>query len=320
MEVMPAMKHLRIALFGAVLTGLVAFAVSGLVAQTRPDPEPQERARPRVMMLDGRGGQLGVRVQDLDAEGLQKAAGAASGVSIEDVDQDSPAAKAGLREGDIVVDVDGDRVRSARQFSRLIQETPEGRGVKLGIVRDGKRQTIDVTPEARPFAFGVDGDRIGREVERSLRDLEPRLREIEPRMRELEPRFRELEPRLREFHFDAPFNFDFNMPRWTSPRGRLGVQINELSPQLADYFGVPEGGALVASVTKDSPADKAGLKAGDVITSINGDRVRNTDDLIDELGDVDGGEITIGITRDKKASSLKATIETPTSRRPGRPI
>ena len=301
------MKHLRIALFGAVLTGLVAFAVSGLVAQTRPDPTPQERPRPRVMMLDGRGGQLGVRVQDLDAEGLKKAGGAASGVSIEDVDQDSPAAKAGLREGDIVVDVDGDRVRSARQFSRLIQETPEGRSVTLGIVRDGKRQTIDVTPEARPFAFGFDGDRIGREVERSLRDLEPRLREIEPR--------------LREFHFDAPFNFDFDVPRWTSPRGRLGVQLNELSPQLAEYFGVPEGGALVASVTKDSPADKAGLKAGDVITSINGDRVRNADDLIDELREVDGGEITIGITRDKKASSLKATIEAETpSRRPGRPI
>ena len=124
-----------------------------------------------MMMLDGRGGQLGVRVQDLDAEGLKKAAGATSGVPIEDVDQDSPAAKAGLREGDIVVEVDGDRVRSARQFSRLIQETPDGRSVKLGIVRNGQRQTVDVTPESRPFAFGVDRrSRIGRDIERSSRD------------------------------------------------------------------------------------------------------------------------------------------------------
>ena len=303
------MKNARIVMFGVVLTGLVVATVSGLVAQSRPDPKPEVRSRPRVMMLDGRGGQLGVRVRDLDAEGLTKAAGATSGVAIEDVDQDSPAAKAGLREGDIVVDVDGDRVRSARQFSRLIQETPDGRSVRLGIVRGGQRQTIDVTPESRTFDFA---DRFSRDL---MRDLEPRLREVEPRLRELEPR-------LREFRFDGPFNFDFDMlPRMTSPRGRLGVQLNELSPQLAEYFGAPEGGALVASVTKDSPAEKAGLKAGDVITSINGDRVRGSDDLIDELRDVDSGEVTIGILRDKKSSTLKATIEAQRpARRPGRPI
>jgi serine protease Do len=304
------MKNARIAMFGVVLTGLVVAAVSGLVAQTQPEPRPDERPRPRVMMLDGRGGQLGVRVQDLDAEGLKNAAGATSGVAIEDVDQDSPAARAGLREGDIVVDVDGDRVRSARQFARLIQETPDGKSVRLGIVRGGQRQTIDVTLESRTFEFGF-ADRLGRDL----------MRDIEPRLRELEPRMRELEPRLREFRFDGPFNFDFDMPRMTSPRGRLGVQLNELTPQLAEYFGTPDGGALVAGVTKDSPAEKAGLKAGDIITSINGDRVRGSDDLIDELRDVDGGEVTIGIVRDKKASSLKATIEAPRpTRRPGRPI
>jgi S1-C subfamily serine protease len=255
------------------------------------------------MMLDGRGAQLGVVVEDLSTEQLKSAGGVASGVRIEDVAQDSPAAKAGLREGDIVVDVDGDRVRSARQFSRLIQETPEGRSVALGIVRNGQRQTISVTPEARAFGFGIDSDRIGRDIARSLRDIEPRLREIEPRLRELEPG-------LREFRFDGPmdFNFDF-APGWTSPRGRLGVQLGELTPQLAEYFGAKDGGVLVSSINSGSAAEKAGLKAGDVITSINGDAVRDTDDLIDELRAVDGQEITIGILRDKKASSLKATLE-----------
>jgi S1-C subfamily serine protease len=315
MEALRAMKNARFAMFGVVLTGLVVAAVSGLVAQTRPEPSPPERLRPRVMMLDGRGGQLGVIVEDLDAEGLKAAAGAASGVRIEDVDQDSPAAKAGLRDGDIVVDVDGDRVRSARQFSRLIQETPEGRSVALGIVRDGKRQTVSVTPEPRAFTFDMDAGRIGRDVARGLREIEPRLRELEPRLKELEPR-------LREFRFDGPFSFDLDlMPRMTSPRGRLGVQLNEMSPQLADYFGAADGGVLVSSVTRDSAAEKAGLKAGDVITSVNGDRVRGTDDLIDELRDVTSGEVTIGIIRDKKASSVKATIENARPvRRPGRPI
>jgi serine protease Do len=305
------MRNLRFAIFGLVLTAAVVAAVAGLVAQARTEPRDQRPAA-RAMILDGRGGQLGVVARDLDAEGLKAAAGAPSGVRIDDVDQDSPAAKAGLREGDIVIDVDGDRVRSARQFSRLIAETPEGRSVKLGIVRDGKRQTVDVTPEFRPFAFGFDSDRIARDINRGLRDLEPKLREIEPK-------FRALEPKLREFRFDGPL-YDFDRPWMTSPRGRLGIQLGELTPQLAEYFAVKDGGVLVSSVTKDSPAGKAGLKAGDVITSVDGDRVRNSDDLIDELRNKETGDVTLGIVRDKKESTVKATIEPPVTRRPGRPI
>jgi serine protease Do len=305
------MQNRKIAIFGLALTALVGAAVAGLAAQA--GQAQGERSRPRVMMLDGRGSQLGVVVQDLDDAAL-KAAGAQHGVRIDDVEGGSAAARAGLKEGDIVVDVDGDRVRSARQFSRVIQETPEGRSVRLGVLRNGQKQNVDVTPERQSFSFNIDGDRIGRDIERSLRDIEPRLREIEPRLREIEPR-------LREFRFDGPMSFDFDFPRLTSPRGRLGVQLGELTPQLAEYFGAKEGGVLVSSVTKDSPAEKAGLKAGDVITSINGDNVRGTDDLVDELRDTTG-EVTVGIVRDKKSSSVKATLE-PTAtrtRRPGRPI
>jgi S1-C subfamily serine protease len=173
----------------------------------------------------------------------------------------------------------------------LIQETADGRSVALAITRDGKRQVVNVTPEARAFGFDFDGDLLEREITRGLRDIEPRLRELEPRLRELEPR-------LREFRFNGPFDFDFDgLPRMTSPRGRLGVQLNELTPQLAEYFGAKNGGVLVTSVTADSAAAKAGLKAGDVITSIDGDRVQRTEDVIDELRDKDG-EVTVGILRD----------------------
>lgn len=297
------MSRAKFTVVGLVLAGGVAAAVSTVVAQT-PQNEPN-RTRPRVMMLDGRGAQIGVSVNE-----------GPDGVRIEDVDEDSPASRAGLRTGDIVVDVDGERVRSARQFSRLIQESPEGRKVALGVTRDGKRQTIDVTPESRGSGFAFNGDLIGREIERSMRDLEPRLREMEPRLREMEPRLRELEPRLREFYYDAPFDFHFDgIPRMTSPRARLGVQLNELTPELAQYFGAADGGVLVARVTKDSAAEKAGLKAGDVITSVDGDKVRNTNDLVDELRDKEGA-VTLGIVRDKKETSVKATIEE-TAPRPG---
>jgi serine protease Do len=283
----------KVAVFGVVLVAGVAAAMSSLVAQA---PRVEERARPRMMMLDGRGAQLGVMVDDLNPDELKTLGDAPGGVRIEEVDQDGPAAKAGLREGDIVIDVDGERVRSARQFSRLIQETPAGRSVALRIVRDGQRQSISVTPEARAFGLGWDSDRIERDFGRSLRELEPRLREIEPR--------------LREFRYNGPMDFNFDLvPGWSSPRSRLGVQLEELSPQLAEYFGAKSGGVLVSSINSGSPAEKAGLKAGDVITSINGDAVRDSEDVIDELRAVEGQDVTIGILRDKKESSVKATLE-----------
>ena len=280
----------KFVVFGLALSGAVAVAVSSVVAQSSPQPTERQE-RPRMWMLDGRGAQIGVTVDD-----------AANGVRIEDVDPDSPASKAGLRSGDVVVEVDGERVRSARQFSRLIQESPTGRSVTLAVMRDGARQSIEVTPESTSYTFHFDADRFGREVERGMRDLEPRLRELEPRLRELEPR-------LREFRFNGPFDFDLDgLPRITSPRGRLGVQLNDLTPELAEYFGAKDGGVLVARVTPDSPAAKAGLKVGDVITSVDGDRVRGTDDLVDELRDKDG-EVTIGIVRDKGETNVKATLD-----------
>ena len=316
------MKQLRFVIFGLILVAGVVVAVGTLIAQeSRPVPvEPRERGR--VMVLGGRGSQIGVMAQDLTADELKALPGGVpSGVRIDDVDDDSPAAKAGLRTGDIVVEFDGERIRSARQFSRLVEETVGGRTVKLGVVRNGQRQTVDVTPESRAFSWGFDGDRIGRDIARGMREFEPRLRELEPHLRELEPRLRELEPRLREFQFDPPaFNFDFDMwPR--GARGRLGVQAETLSPQLAEYFGVKDGGVLVSTVNEGSAAAKAGIKAGDVITSIDAAPVRDYDDLLRELRDKTG-EVTLGIVRDKKEMTVKTTLEEVRRavRRPLRPV
>jgi S1-C subfamily serine protease len=277
------MKTAKMTVVALGLGCAAGFAVATVAAQGSRDSQ-EKPVRPRVMMRDGRGAQIGVHVNDVT-----------EGVRIEEVDQDGPASKAGVQAGDIVVEFDGERVRSARQFSRLIQETAAGRSVGLGIMRDGKRQLLNVTPESRASGFDFDGDLLQREIARGMRDVEPRLRE--------------LEPRLREFGFNAPFHFDFDAwPRVNSPRARLGVQLNELTPQLGEYFGAKDGGVLVASVTPESPAAKAGLKAGDVITSIDGGRVRRREDLIDQLRDKEG-DVTVGILRDKQESSVKATLE-----------
>jgi S1-C subfamily serine protease len=143
------MKNLKFGVFYLGLAAMIVAMVSGLSAQT-PSTRQSSQAnsgsprpgRPDVMVLDGRGSELGAMVSDLDAKS------ATAGVKIDAVHSDSPAEKAGLKAGDIVVDYDGERVRSARQFTRLVQETPEGRSVAIGIMRDGKTQTVHATPEA----------------------------------------------------------------------------------------------------------------------------------------------------------------------------
>jgi len=66
-----------------------------------------------------------------------------------------------------------------------------------------------------------------------------------------------------------------------SPRGYLGVTTIELGEQLAEYFGVHgEGGVLVTEVEKDSPAENAGLKAGDIILSVENSKIDSPSDLM----------------------------------------
>lgn len=266
------MKNLK---FGALFLGLVAAivaAVSSLGAQTRAfeiaegrQVEPRDRNGREVMLFDGRGSQLGVMISDVD-----------SGVRIDEVNAGSPAEKAGIKAGDVIVEYDGERVRGARQLTRLVQETPEGRAVKIGLLRDGKRQTVDATPEnsAMTWNFGPDIDRAMRDAERGFRQ----------------------------------YNFRFPGGIVSGSRGRLGITVQSLTPDLEEYFGAKGGGALVSSVTRESAAAKAGIRAGDVITSIDGTRIADTDDLMRAVEDA-AGETKIVLIRDKKEMTLNAVIE-----------
>ena len=98
-------------------------------------------------------------------------------------------------------------------------------------------------------------------------------------------------------------------------RGRLGVSVQSLTPELEEYFGAKSGGVLVSSVAAESAAAKAGVKAGDVITTVNGRSVNDPGDLMQELREV-SGDVTIGVVRDKKEMTLKATLEQPAMRTP----
>jgi len=291
-------RLLQILTFCVVLAGaaLLALVMAPSVHGQRDDRFERPRA---LSLLAGRGAAIGVSVRDVmpaEAGGQPQ-----PGVLIDEVRPDSPADKAGIKRGDIIVEFDGERVRSARQFSRLVQETTPGRTVTAAIVRDSGRSSVQITPnDERRGDVMVSGD-------------------FGDHMRDLGRDLGRLGDRLPAFDF----NFDFDLPAFATGR-RLGVAVDELTSQLADHFGA-KGGVLVTSVTEGTPASRAGLKAGDVITSINGARVESREDLLRTLRDADrdardgSADLNIGIVRDKKESTVKATVDSRQQPR-GRPI
>jgi serine protease Do len=265
-------------------TMVILAGAAGLAsAQGRAD----RREIRKLSMAAPGGGSIGVQVKDLTQEELTKAK-ADGGAAVVDVVDESPAEKAGLKAGDVIVEFDGERVRSARQFARLVEDTPEGRAVKVIVSRAGTKQTMQVTPAARP------GDTMW------LESLGPRIRE------DVERGMRHFTPGTRAFEFDTPVAPGILVGPANRPR--LGVGIEPLGDQLAEYFGA-KNGVLVASVDAESPAGKAGLKAGDVITAVNGESIADPDDLTEEVRKArSGSTLTLEIVRDRKPQTLKATL------------
>lgn len=285
---------MKVSNWGA-LAGIVILA--GALAPARV-----ARAQSRDTVLRaievGRGSRIGASVSVEDAIDNKDAK---SAVSIDTVEPGGPADKAGIKAGDAVTEFDGERVRSVRQFLRLVQETTPGRSVPVVLSRGGQRVTVNVTPERASF-----GDDFG------LRYLDaPLTRLAIPAPATPVPPAAPRAPRPPAIASPAlPFDL-FTRPRST---GRLGVTIEDLDPQLAEYFGVKDG-VLVKSVAEESVAAKAGFKAGDVITSINGRHVYDASDITRALDRVESnGEFTVEVTRDKKSHTLKGKLETRDSR------
>jgi serine protease Do len=274
----------------AVLS-VALLAAAGAGAAMAPVVHGQRTAvAPRSLeIFSTGGGRIGVSVADVENSDVK----ATSGVVIESVEDDSPAARAGMRQGDVVVEFDGERVRSVRQFTRLVSETPAGRQVAAAVLRDGQRVSLNLTTrEAAMTRLFNDDARRSVEI---LRDYALKVPPVPVRPA----------PAPRPPVFE---NFVWAMGN------PLGVTVNSLSDQLADYFGTKDG-VLVASVTEGSAAEKAGVKAGDVIVSVNGETVRDAAALRRQMQSVrSGGEFTLGIVRDRKSQTLKGKLESQTRR------
>lgn len=217
------------------------------------------------------GSHLGVSLDEVE--------GGRRGARVAGVVGGSPAERAGIAEGDVVVEFDGEAVRSALQLTRLVRETPAGRPVDVVVERDGTRRPLKVTLDERRGP-GVPGRMFTLPVEPPVAG--PPLPSV-PGL----PSFGSLLP-------DGP---------------RLGIRTQDVEGQLAEYFGVGGGrGVLVTSVDEGSPAARAGLRAGDVITALGGQEIRDTTHLRRELAEA-GDAARLSLVRDRKPMELDVSIE-----------
>jgi serine protease Do len=249
-------------------------------AQTPPTPAPAPKARPAqaIVIQKSGGGYLGVGGVEVTAEKVKalnlKEEG---GVLVSSVTEDGPAAKAGIKEGDVVLEFNGTPVQGTVQFQRMVGETPPGRQVKLTIWRNGASQTITAT-------IGERKNMMSGWTTMEMPDHEF------PRMPEM------------------------SIPKWEtiSPNPALGIYGESLgeNDQLAEFFGVTDG-ILVRSVRKGSAAEKAGIKAGDVITKVDDSRVAASGDITRTLRALRGKKstVTVMVVRNKKEMPITVTLE-----------
>lgn len=229
----------------------------------------------------GAGPRIGAMVRDTtDADARRAGLAAPSGAVVATVNADSPASRGGLRADDVITTFDGERIRSAAHLTRVVAETPAGRTVDVEVRREGASQTLRVAPEQlEPRAF--DSGALGRP--RPLVRVVPAVPEVR--------RFDDLARVFPEIAGGLP---------------RLGMRVQELNGQLGEYFGAPRG-VLVTSVEDGTAAMTAGLRAGDVITGVNGTAVASAADLRRELNGA-SGSATLTVTRNRTETTVTLAV------------
>lgn len=262
------------------------------VAQTAPQAAPAVPATPAAppdapfSFFFNSDSFMGIYPEEINTGNMkQYGLSVPRGVAVKQVIKDSPAERAGLRKDDVILRFNGEEVTGIRKLNRLMSEVAPDHVVRLTISREGREQEINVTVAKRedfPRSFQMTFPREGLD---RLNDNLGRLENMPPLN-------------------GNDFSFVFGSNR------RIGVGTSSLTKQLAEYFGVPGGhGVLVTSVNENSPAAKAGLKAGDVITAVNGNAIEKVSDLMREFNRQSEGEITLTIIRDKSQRTFKVTPE-----------
>ena len=263
--------------------GIALAAAASLVSSTAfaQVVTPRQRSAQGFVVEKASGGYLGIGGLDISPE-RAKALNLKEerGVEVSSLAADGPASKAGIKEGDVVLEFNGQPVQGTAQFSRLVRETPVGRQVRITVWRSGAAQTLTAT--------------VGENRQTTTM----------------------IAPGDGSWNFsmpEIPAMPNIEIPRFSksSQNPMLGIVGESLGQedQLADFFGVSDG-VLVRSVKKGSAAEKAGIKAGDVITKVDDSKVTSSAEITRVLRGVKSKK-TFGVTvvRNRKEMPLTVTME-----------
>lgn len=263
---------MRLSLLLAGLAAAALVPVSANCAQSNPGGDLLLSMQPRAS-----GSYLGVRLTDIDNERAKALRlGDPRGVEVKRVEEGSPAEEAGLKAGDVILSYNGENILGAQQLGRLVAETPQGRKVKIQYWRDGKTAETVVTTGAAHSSWTF--------------------------------------PRAPGF--EMPEIRGFNIPDIPNPiviwkNSMLGFECEQIDSQLAEFFGVKHG-VLIRSVDKGSPGEKAGLRAGDVVTAVGGRTVSSARDLSSYIFSRAESHppqpITVELTRTKKSVTITLNL------------
>jgi C-terminal processing protease CtpA/Prc len=264
------------------------------IDQLKVFPEVADEDQMNLVIDEEGSSWLGVELHEVTSDAAKDLKlSAERGVVLGKIVPDSPAAKAGLKENDVVTEINGQRVEGAAQFRRMIHEIPAGRTVQLNVWRDGRAQNLSVT--------------LGKSEERRQS-----FKVFAPPAPGTPGTFAFRMPEMPEIPDVPVMEWNGNLLMGGQPR--LGIDAEDLNGQLGAFFGAPDGeGILVREVNPGSPAEKAGVKAGDVITSFNGERIRTLGDLREKISakrDAKDKDRTVklGVLRNKSEVSLSVEL------------
>ncbi|HSY03899.1 MAG TPA: PDZ domain-containing protein [Acidobacteriaceae bacterium] len=271
---------------------LAACLAAGLV------PGPQLLAAQHInvlgddpaLLVHNTQGYLGVGTRDIDNDSVARLKlKEARGAEVVTVDHDAPAAKAGLRMHDVIVQMNNLPVEGEAQLGRMLKEVPPGKSITLLVSRDGQQQSFTITL-----------------VDRSTLEADAWSQHIPVQPDEDDG----LTLPAAHAGFASSLFSSLGMnPAYT------GLEVDMLGPQLADYFGVHDGqGLLVKRVDDNSPGSAAGLRAGDVITKVNGRIVATPSQWMRTIHQNRGKQVELTVMRDRKENTVPMIAGRPKSK------
>ena len=235
-------------------------------------------------------GYLGVMLQDINSS-LAEAMDLESkdGVLVSSVIEDGPAEKAGLLDGDVIIKFQGQSLSDYKDLTKVVRSSSVGDEVEIVVLRDGKEETLNVElgeREEQQFIFYSDKGEV-----HSSHDNE------------------------NYFSWESDNDHDIQvfvngMDALNDDRGFMGVELDDISEQMGDYFDVEDGnGALITSVSEDSAAEKAGLKAGDIIVKMGDEDIESAADVHSAMSDTKADDdMVVEVVRKGKDKSLNITL------------